>query len=784
MEQAESSEPYNGAPATEVGAECSARLKIDEPSFGEKIHDKIHSKGPSTPDLASGDTQNDCRQFIVSKGDDDAQGNGNAPTTNEAEHRPQKPKPSGKRKYAEVTESSNITANMTSNLFKDALNNETRQKPANITDTQKQKALASSVRSAPEEMWRAAVADKKEIDAATKVFGSGRKQIHADGHGHWVVKGMPPSSALHNHQLLAAAFMVKRETGDAQPRGGLLASEMGLGKTVITIAAMLRNPPKPEEQKPTLIVTTTALVEQWGEELTTHLNQEPPIRSVIYRAKSRLSLPVLRFMNYIVTTYQEIGRLGDLHAIEFHRIVIDDDKKSQLANLVGLQVHQGDTSLGPVSNPRVDEVYAFFRYLQVPQTGEFREFKISYCGPSDLCNERLQVILKKIMHRQTHRDMIFGAKLIDLPPTHQKIIWIEFGAIEREVYEIFLERFVDDINESVRSKKLNVSEKKKNILQKLTVLRQLTAHILLVEKGYHGLLSPPDLVKFRTIAAAEAKLGNRMDDIVERLESLSNQLPPSLDKNCEGGRVDDDSCGKCQESAEQPCAANCGHTFCYDCLLLMTDGRARDIQNATCPVCKAQIKDFKPVHGQERSESPAPKSSHNSSRRPGKLFSWEKISGKPLPSLKTNALKAQIAKWKQESPHEKIIIFTQWLGMITIISDICVQEKWGARKYCGTMTSDARNKAIDAFKDNPEITILIASLKSGGLGLNLTVANRMISLDPWWNDCAESQAFGRVYRLGQTKDTHIVRWDEESLMSLFGTVFKDKEGGISIAGRR
>lgn len=51
----------------------------------------------------------------------------------------------------------------------------------------------------------------------------------------------------------------------------------------------------------------------------------------------------------------------------------------------------------------------------------------------------------------------------------------------------------------------------------------------------------------------------------------------------------------------------------------------------------------------------------------------------------------------------------------------------------------------------------IASLKCGGQGLNLTCANRVIMIDPWWNSAIEHQAYGRVFRMGQLKETYYVR---------------------------
>lgn len=55
------------------------------------------------------------------------------------------------------------------------------------------------------------------------------------------------------------------------------------------------------------------------------------------------------------------------------------------------------------------------------------------------------------------------------------------------------------------------------------------------------------------------------------------------------------------------------------------------------------------------------------------------------------------------------------------------------------MTIAARDKAIDQFGRNPDSKILIASLKCGGVGLNLTMASRVICVDLWWNDGIEQQ---------------------------------------------
>jgi len=76
--------------------------------------------------------------------------------------------------------------------------------------------------------------------------------------------------------------------------------------------------------------------------------------------------------------------------------------------------------------------------------------------------------------------------------------------------------------------------------------------------------------------------------------------------------------------------------------------------------------------------------------------------------------------------------------MTRILEKICRTEGWSCCKYTGDMSHDSREKAIEEFANSKQI--LISSLKSGGLGLNLTQASRVICLDPWWNNSVEQQS--------------------------------------------
>ena len=76
----------------------------------------------------------------------------------------------------------------------------------------------------------------------------------------------------------------------------------------------------------------------------------------------------------------------------------------------------------------------------------------------------------------------------------------------------------------------------------------------------------------------------------------------------------------------------------------------------------------------------------------------------------------------------------------------------------GGMTSSAKQEAVTEFqKEECPIRVMMLTMGTGGVGLNLQRANRMIILDPTWDPKKEEQAIGRIYRIGQTRDVRIVR---------------------------
>ena len=136
---------------------------------------------------------------------------------------------------------------------------------------------------------------------------------------------------------------------------------------------------------------------------------------------------------------------------------------------------------------------------------------------------------------------------------------------------------------------------------------------------------------------------------------------------------------------------------------------------------------------------------------------WIDMKGELLPSAKTTAIKSQILEWLEEDPTCKTIIYVQFIPMAKILGRMAQGEGWDYVEYIGEMSHAARAKSIQDFGSKPEVKIMIASTRCGGTGLNLTMASRVIITEPWWNYSVEQQAFCRVFRIGQQKETQMLR---------------------------
>lgn len=123
------------------------------------------------------------------------------------------------------------------------------------------------------------------------------------------------------------------------------------------------------------------------------------------------------------------------------------------------------------------------------------------------------------------------------------------------------------------------------------------------------------------------------------------------------------------------------------------------------------------------------------------------------PSAKLDMLLPRLAEIVDEG--HKALVFSQFTSFLSIVKKRLDKDKV-KYEYLDGKTKD-RQARVDRFQSDPDCKVFLISLKAGGVGLNLTAADYVFLLDPWWNPAAEAQAIDRTHRIGQTKQVFACR---------------------------
>jgi len=107
--------------------------------------------------------------------------------------------------------------------------------------------------------------------------------------------------------------------------------------------------------------------------------------------------------------------------------------------------------------------------------------------------------------------------------------------------------------------------------------------------------------------------------------------------------------------------------------------------------------------------------------------------------------------------NHKALVFSQFLGMLALIKEKMKELGVDYEYFDGSSTVNERERAIQRFQNDDNCRVFLISLKAGGVGLNLTAADYVYIVDPWWNPAVEQQAIDRTHRIGQTKNIFAYR---------------------------
>ncbi|XP_073138962.1 helicase-like transcription factor CHR28 isoform X2 [Henckelia pumila] len=457
---------------------------------------------------------------------------------------------------------------------------------------------------------------------------------------------------------------------------------------------------------------------------------------------------------------------GTLAKVKWSRVILDE---SQTIKNHRTQVARACCSLRakrrwclsgtPIQNS-IDELFSYFRFLRYDPYDKYKTFvssiKALISRDSAKGYKKLQVVLRNIMLRRTKGTFIEGKPIITLPPKKVHLKRVDFSAEERNFYS----KLEADSRKQFKAYAAagTVNQNYANILLLLLRLRQACDHPLLVK----GFRSDP-----------VGKVSSEM------AQSLPRELLVNLYKLLEDSLA---LCLACKDPPENAIVTMCGHVFCYQCVSDYLTG-----EDNTCPAseCKEQlgadlvysratlrrclsddIDSDSTVSCEMGEKSKVLQTDYMSSKISSALgilnshciSRGRRSMSSDLVTLEGDASSSGGVYLDSESEEpEKAIVFSQWTGMLDLVEISLKNSYINFRRLDGTMSIAARDKAVKDFNTDPEVDVMLMSLKAGNLGLNMVAASRVILLDLWWNPTTEDQAVDRAHRIGQTRPVTVSR---------------------------
>jgi len=125
----------------------------------------------------------------------------------------------------------------------------------------------------------------------------------------------------------------------------------------------------------------------------------------------------------------------------------------------------------------------------------------------------------------------------------------------------------------------------------------------------------------------------------------------------------------------------------------------------------------------------------------------------------------------------KVLVFSSFVRHLEMLQSKIESKNWKYSLLTGKTAN--RQEVIKQFQEDPNNHIFLISLKAGGVGLNLTSADYVFIIDPWWNPAAENQALSRAHRIGQDKKVFVYRYISENSIEEKIQILKSKKSALA-----
>ncbi|XP_048844341.1 helicase-like transcription factor isoform X3 [Brienomyrus brachyistius] len=488
----------------------------------------------------------------------------------------------------------------------------------------------------------------------------------------------------------------------------------------------------------TLIVCPLSVLGGWLDQFEQHVCADVNMNTYAYYGSERNRDPqFLAQQDVVLTTYNVLSadygnnRSSPLHTVNWLRVVLDEGHVVRNPNalqskaVLALKAERRWILSGTPIQNSLKDLWMLVAFLKLKPFDVWEWWNRVIQRPVTLGDntglKNLQALVKGITLRRTKTSRVGGRPVVKLPEKKVFVQHVILSEEERQQYEKIRMDGRAIIGRYFREG--TVLTNYADVLAILLRLRQLCCHPQLL--GGSGILATVTTDGTKEGECTPSELRARL------LEKITLVLSSGSDEEC----------AVCLESIRQPVITYCAHVYCKPCICEVIRTEKDD---AKCPLCRAQINSKELVE------------------YPGKQEDLDSADSKDtwMSSSKVNALMAHLHQLRSQDPSIKSLVVSQFTRFLSQLEVPLREQGFIFTRLDGSMNQKKRESAIQAFQDPApgSPTIMLLSLKAGGVGLNLTAASRVFLMDPAWNPAAEEQCFDRCHRLGQKKDVVITKF--------------------------
>ncbi|KAL4497326.1 hypothetical protein ABPG72_011261 [Tetrahymena utriculariae] len=652
-------------------------------------------------------------------------------------------------------------------------------------------------------LYRERRVDKLYIPSMQYILKDQKTKIDLDYEEIELVGGLKIYRNIINNQI-------QYEFPDLQDMmGGILADEMGLGKTLMTISLIHETKKERSSKYGTLIITPSNLVNQWENQFKKH-SKADSISILNLQQKNNRSKNfedydvVICSYNILCVIFENQELSIKMFNSQWDRVILDEaqkikNKKSKVSEACfEIQSSCRWCLTGTPLENSIDDIYSLFRFLNIPKYSDWSWWSQNVKNTKRLHSKSSsfkiinQIIENLTLRRTKESQDANGEKIISIPEKQIQNIFIEFCDNEKNVYNKIFQK-TQQVYKFFQQKSNKQKKNYMHIFEVLSKLRRFCVHPSLTFK----MEEEPTQNNDKSTDDIVSKINSFLDEIQQKINQQNPNINNKESKQKDPSNVEEKQesqnnisqyqkeviqqikdgqykvCSVCLEDIKYHSISSCLHVFCSTCL------EQSIYANQKCPLCRKYLSmnDILEFVDEET----------RIYQELGNYFNEDIISGSKIQKI------VEIIE-EIHKKGEKVVLFSQWIDTLNLLEKHLQKKQISFMRYEGKLSKVQKQKSLYHFENlevNSDLqetsslkgdsnqqdqamdqedssentqdnisqtpTVLLASLMSGYVGLNLIGANHLILCDSWWNPAIEDQAINRIHRLGQQKQTYIYK---------------------------